>query len=497
MGVLKFRVTPPELAEEVPELRRAYFSGLDRTPERLDVEVRPGMMTCSRESPDSGRVHVPFPVAGAGLPFVGTATLADRAAPFELAVELARGKLNEIRGQSSDWRHLGLTVPDAVDRQIAEACRSFAKAATTSSDDPAAATVAAGDALSATFRAGEGLTSAYISQVIRKRLEHSQRLPTLLGCGLNADPGGTAWAEPLAGAINSARVRCSWAELAPTEGRYRWDSLDAQIDWCRTHQLLPMAGPILDFNAAMLPDWLWLWAGDVEAVGGMALDLVREAVTRYKGTLGNWHIAARPASAEVLGLGMDDQIRLAARCVQVAHQIDPATPLVVDFDRPWAEWLGSSRFQVGPLHVADSLSRAEIGLSGVGIEVAPGYSAPGSHLRDLFEFSRLLDLYSLLNQPLYVTIALPSGVAEDPYAATGVRVEARQWPHRPSPALQRERAARWISLAVAKPFVRAVTIAHATDSAPHLYPHAGLFNASDAPKPLHRWLREFREHYIA
>ena len=32
MGVLKFRLTPPELSERLPELRRGYFTGLDRTP---------------------------------------------------------------------------------------------------------------------------------------------------------------------------------------------------------------------------------------------------------------------------------------------------------------------------------------------------------------------------------------------------------------------------------------------------------------------------------
>ncbi len=37
------------------------------------------------------------------MPLVGTATLAERPAPYMLAVELARGKLNDIRNQLSDW----------------------------------------------------------------------------------------------------------------------------------------------------------------------------------------------------------------------------------------------------------------------------------------------------------------------------------------------------------------------------------------------------------
>ena len=50
------------------------------------------------------------------------------------------------------------------------------------------------------------------------------------------------------------------------------------------------------------------------------------------------------------------------------------------------------------------------------IEIAPGYSAPGSYMRDLFELSKLLDLYSLLNVPLYVWMAMPSADRPDPSA---------------------------------------------------------------------------------
>src|SRR5262249_43966613 len=83
-----------------------------------------------------------------------------------------------------------------------------------------------------------------------------------------------------------------------------------------------------------------------------------------------------------------------------APPADPSAQVTIGVDRPWAEWMGSSHFQLGPLHLCDYLLRAELGISGIAIEIAPGYTAPGSHMRDLFEFSKLLDLYSLLNVPL-------------------------------------------------------------------------------------------------
>ncbi|CAN5910626.1 hypothetical protein BH23PLA1_BH23PLA1_43180 [soil metagenome] len=495
MGVLKFRLTPPDLAEQHPELLRAYVTGLDRTPERVAVETRPGVLICQRENPESCRLHVPWVVDGVGMPYVSTATLIERQEPYDLAVELARGKLNDVRNQAADWSILGLRLPAKVEQLLRQARQAFARAAT-ATDDPARASTFASESLATTFAAGRELAGAYSEQVLRKRLDHSPRLPTLLGCGLNSNPAKAPWSDTLAETINSARLRCSWAELAPTEGKFRWDLPDAQLDWCRRHSLMPMAGPILDFRPSALPDWLWLFQGDLEEITTMAIDLVEQAVNRYKGKVGFWHLVGRPASSEVLGLGEDDQIRLTAKVLQVARQIDPNTPIIVDFDRPWAEWMGSGHFQLGPLHLADSLSRAELGLSGIGLEIAPGFGPPGSHLRDLFEFSRLLDLYSLLNLPIHVTLAIPSAFGSDSKASPGVFIEESQWASTPSETSQNEMAAAWISLAVAKPFVRSVTWQHISDAEPHLYPNAGLFRPDNTAKPILAWLKDFHDSHL-
>ena len=66
MGVLKFQLTSPDLASRLPELRKAYVTGLDRTPSRLGIEFRQGLMLCFRDTNESGRLYVPWPVAGFG-----------------------------------------------------------------------------------------------------------------------------------------------------------------------------------------------------------------------------------------------------------------------------------------------------------------------------------------------------------------------------------------------------------------------------------------------
>jgi hypothetical protein len=297
--------------------------------------------------------------------------------------------------------------------------------------------------------------------------------------------------------FNAARLGVSWKSLAPSEGLYRWEELDAQIAWARKQQVPFHLGPLLEFRASTLPDWIWLWEGDFDTILGLVVDFVRQAVARYKGKVPVWHLVHRPACVEFLGLSEEEQLRIAARAVQVARQADPAGQFTIGVERPWAEWMGSSHFQLGPLHLADYLVRADIGLSGIVLEISPGYSNPGSHLRDLLEFSRLLDLYALLNLPLHIVMSVPSSASPDPNSDPSVRVELPQWPGMPDESTQAGWSAHWIALAVAKPYVRSVTWSQTRDAVPHLYPNAGLYRPDGMPKPLVSWLKTFRREILA
>ena len=495
MAVFKFRLNPADLGTWRPELKRAYVTGQDRTPGRVAVVLKPGMLTVSRPSPESGRFHVPWLVEGFGTPVIATATLAERAAPYDLGVELARGRLNDVRNQAADWSMLGLKIPVGLDALIAEAQRAFARAAT-SRDDPAAAQEGADRCLVAACRAGEELAASYTEQVIKKRLEHAPKLPTHLGIALDGNPKAQAWSTPILEGINAARVRCPWGAVAADEGQFRWEETDLQLHWARKRKLIPTIGPLLDLRPAALPDWLWLWEGDYEEIQTQAADFVRQAITRYKGKVAGWHLIHRVASAEILGLSEEEQVRLTARLIQVARQVDPQVPLIVDFDRPWAEWLASSPYQLGPLHLADSLARADLGLTGIGLEIAPGYGPAGSLMRDLFEFSRLLDLFALVNLPLHLSFAFPSAGGPDPRATEPGQVDPMQWPGPPSAAQQAQRARRWMSLAAAKPFVRSITWLQPTDALPHLFGHAGLFGLDGKPKPAFEALKGIKAAYL-
>jgi hypothetical protein len=493
---MKFRLPSNDVALRLPDFRKAYVTGLDRTPGRIGVELRNGLMTCVRQTTESGRLFVPWPIEGQGTPIVGTATLAERPTPYVLAVELARGKLNDVRNQLCDWTQMGLRSTPELEQALDQARHAFIRAAT-SADQPEACLAAAQASLQAAAQAGDLLTEAYTAQVFQSRLTTTSKLSTYLGCVLDGDPQGVPAALDWPRTFNACQLGVSWRQMAPTEGQYRWDLFDAQLAWCRRNRLAIEAGPLIEFRKAALPDWLWLWEGDFETINGLVADFVRQTITRYRGKVPLWHVVHRAASGEILGLSEEEQVRITARAVQIARQSDPSAQLTIGVDRPWAEWMGASHFQLGPLHLCDYLLRAELGISGIAIEIAPGYSAPGSHLRDLFEFSKLLDLYWLLNVPLSLWMVLPSADGSDSNADPDVRVESSQWPTGMDETVRGAWASRWIALAVAKPFVRAVNWLQSSDAVPHLFPHGGLVRPDETAKPLVSWLQDLRTGILA
>ena len=181
----------------------------------------------------------------------------------------------------------------------------------------------------------------------------------------------------------------------------------------------------------------------------------------------------RPGSTDILGMSEEDQIRLTARLLQVARQADPAAQFLVGLDRPWAEWMASSTFQLGPLHLADYLARAELGMAGIGLEIAPGYSAVGQPCaRPPGRVPPARPVRAASTCPLHVghrpaqrtagpdPIGRPRGRRRwkpDQWSRASRRGDLQREPGRPA----------WFALVtVAKPFVRSVAWRQLDDAAP-------------------------------
>src|SRR5262249_58677368 len=99
-----FSLPPREFVTDWPAAARAYMSGADQAAWPTRVEVAGNEVLCRRQNSDSGKLNVAWPVPGFGRPVLSTASLPEREEIYVMAVELARGKIVQVRNQVAVWQ---------------------------------------------------------------------------------------------------------------------------------------------------------------------------------------------------------------------------------------------------------------------------------------------------------------------------------------------------------------------------------------------------------
>src|SRR5262249_25900310 len=126
MGTLTFQLPAGLPKEAARELERACLAGgPDNMPSPTELRHIGDQLLMSRPTDESGYLVAPWVVDGQGVLASTSATLMERKAPYDLLIELARGKLNQVRSQASDWKVGGLQIPPMLADLIHEASRTF------------------------------------------------------------------------------------------------------------------------------------------------------------------------------------------------------------------------------------------------------------------------------------------------------------------------------------------------------------------------------------
>lgn len=493
MGVMRFVFDPPELFDQYPELRRGYITGLDGRvhPTRIDAEG--SIVSFRRQSSDSGKVHVPYPVDGHGRPVLTTASLPEREQPYILALELLRGKLSDIRDQAAAWEQVRMTIPDQFRTLARTAFQKFAHACLIQ-EFPVAATREAREGLSAICEAANVLMDAYVQQRSASLRVTQGSPPTLVGCTLDRGLLQSPSQATVTSAITSAIVPIEWSRIEPTEGEGQWQEADDLVQHCLDHRLLIVGGPLIDLTPGGLPEWLIPWANDTLNLPSFVCDYVETAVGRYQGRIRMWEVSAGGNLGGALGLTEEGRLALVARTLETAYRRDSDARYFVRVAQPWGEYQVRGQHRLTAIQFVDALLRSNLGLSGVTLEVSAGYLGRGSLIRDRASISRLIDLWSLLGIQIHVVLACPSSSEPDPSAVGGSTVEPNVWKSEWTEAAQAEWLEAVISMLCAKPTVTGVYVSNLSDGAAHRFPNAGLLKADGTPKPSLEVLQRLGHH---
>ncbi len=498
MGSMSFLLPNPLSGAAAVVLGEACVASVgyhDMTPGPTTVSITDGLLTLTRPQNESGYLIVPWPIDPFGTLVVTTTTLRERGEPYRLLVELARGKLNQVRTQTAEWQSIGLRTATDFDRAVAEASRQFGHAVLTPNGQEA--DTLATRVLEQAHALADRLARDYTSQMLATRHKAEGPIETRLAAR-HKRPLRSAAIDEYCRVFTAASVCICWADIEPNEALYDWTESDAAVAAACSAGLPVTIGPVIDLAPGMIPAWASGWATDLPTLAACMCDFLETAINRYKGDVHRWVVCAGFNHADALGLQDDDRLRLAFRLFEAAAQVDSSLDLILSVAQPWGEYLVDEEQTISPITFPDDLVRAGVRLSAVELEVRAATRPRGSMPRDLLDTARLFDVFGMLGLPLDVVLSLPSSDEPDREALKqGQSLWKPGWLSRPSPEGQAEWGASLVALALCWPQVCTVTWDHWSDAEPHLVPHGGLLDGSDQPKPLLTRLRTLRTSHLA
>jgi hypothetical protein len=495
MGTMTFMIPGGLPTEANNALSRAcLLRNYDHIPDPTFVQQRPDRILVQHANDESGSLLVPWLVDGAGHLMVTTATLMERVPPYHLIVEIARGKLNQVRCQTSDWEMAGLALSDTLKDLLHRATHAFAQAIL---DVPQVeAYQQAQIALALSFQAADELINLYTNQLFALRHEKEPKIQSMLGCRISNPLSGSMESEFLT-TFNSACIPLTWRSIEPNETSYSWTEADATLEWAESHKLNLCAGPLIDFSSSGIPEWLKAWEGDPLTLASFMCDYVETVINRYKHRIRRWQICSGSNASPILGLAEDDRIRLTARLAEAAWAIDPQLELVIGIAQPWGDYLSTEDNTYSPFVFADTLLRAGLNFAAFELELFMGYSGRGSYCRDVLECSRLIDLFGLLGVPLQLGMSYPTSIENDSLSDPTIGVGDYGFFHE---GLNPQGQASWMGkispASICKPHVVGVYWDHFSDSMIHRLPNGGLFNHSGELLPGLERFRQLRQNHL-
>ena len=527
MGQMRFRV-PNAQSYDAKIWGTAFVSGIEGIPWASKNRIENDCLIIDRTVNESGKLSIVWPTEEYGPIMLSTASLRCQETPYLLHLELARGTIHRVRGRGIDWQRLGLKLPEAFASMMDRSVLAFVQAIL-SADDAERCMMLAQTAIDLAVSASKPLSRAFVSQSLQARHQSEKQLSTLLGIKLTPSQGWEQDVEAILPAINTINISMEMGQLETESKSATLSLIDAQLEWARRNSLRIFGGPLLNLQSHAVPKWLYLLS-DFQSMYDAACKHATLMVERYRGQVHLWSAAAGLNAPNTLGITDEQVLHLAVGVIQAVRRSDPKTPVVLTIDAPWAEYLGQKPDGISPLHFADAIIRADLGLSGLGLELNFNYWPGGSMPRDLIDISDLIDHWNILGLPLLAHISAPCNLQVDSGAISKSSVVSNwSYPNYPwwdqsqmsdsgsielpttekiapdltngnVPISNRDRmpvnGLEVIQMLLSKSNVHGIFWNQFSDRSEHIYPNAGLIAASGKRRSLLDGLSRLRQLHV-
>ncbi|PQO41001.1 beta-galactosidase [Blastopirellula marina] len=479
MPKLTFRISS-ELTISDTDCRTIHAVGCDRLVRCTFVKRAEDRLVLEVLESDGVKIKVPYRTAERTPVMLSTCSLRiDNKTPYNLLLELARGSLFRFRTLCNACLDAELDLLDITLALLKDATDNFARAAVTK-DEPDDADALALKSLNDSLEGLSQLEHVYATASHLAIQKQGQERAFLRGVALT-EPMSLDIKPLLTAPLNAVMVEPSWKQCEPEIGHYDWQQVNETLESVRKQGLATVLGPMFSLDRFTTPDWLYLWENDFEELLNAVQRYAGELVQQYRNRVDLWYCAAGLNDQTAISMKEEQRLQLLIHIIQSLRGSGLRAPLLVSFAKPWGEYMTSRDRELAPIHFAEELVRARVGITGIGLEFNFGEHPPATYYRGYFDVEALLDYWSLLGVPLFVTLSAPSSWRPDPEAMYDANRQTEPL-ERISRRTQRELVEHILPAILTHPQVQGVFWTQVSDAQPHRFPHAGLLDPRGRPK---------------
>ena len=483
-----------DLAKDV-SLNGAYVFGQSSVPVRADLAADGGQITITRGIPGACGLTLLWQAGDAGQFLLSTTRLPDRAKPYNLNVELARAQLMRISRKREDWGLFDYKAASDINEEFHAVRARFINSL--KAEEPSKAASIADETLAQAVTLGEKI-ALFHAEIFLSRRRNSNLAAARTGFGCTADLLSTTeqYQTKLREAFDFISIPLSWKHLEPKEHQYRYEEVDAWMNWAVRTRKPIHASPLLSFDPADIPDWLYIWEHDYDALRDMVYEHIQTVVRRYINQVRVWTVPCGIHAQNSFNMNFEQIMELTrTSCLQV-KQMAPDSQVLIDLALPWGEYYARNQRTIPPMLYADMAVQSGVKFDAFGLRIHMGVPIDGHYVRDLMQISSLLDEFVKFSKNVHVTACqVPSDMSPDAWdrwAGKKPVPDAGQW-HAPwSERLQAEWLQAFYRIAISKPFVNTICWRDLADYEGHYMPHGGLCRGDMKPKLAYRELRNFK-----
>ena len=495
--MLKFLVSDNGVPTADRAIRSAYLVGSDHSALRGEITFENGVILCRKHDGGPAALALPQAAGDCGKLILQTCLLPEREEPYLLALEIARHRLMMLYQKLEDWGMYDLDGDHSVSRSVELARQQFIEALCQRVDQSARAEELARQCLITAMACSETLAFTHAKLLLDRRKATGSIPRHVLGCGVFLDHTSDEIRAGLLSSFDYFYLPTPWRAVAPHEGAYRWETLDNWCDWAQRNRLPIMAGPVIRFDPAHLPDWVYMWEHDFGTIRDLLYEHIECLVSRYRRVVGGWNVASGLNVNQHFTLNIDQLLELSRMSAMLVRKIQPQARILIEVREPFGEYCNANQHSIPPLLYADRLIQGATHFDGFAIRFAMGQPEPGQYARDVMQLSSLMDQFSVFGKPLHLIISAPSdkvtsktmsSVSKEP-----IERSCGIWREPWSPSVQSGWLEALCQIGMSKPYVESVTWQEFADHPSSEVPFAGLIGHDMQPKEALRNLTSFRQ----